>query len=223
MKNMKLILLLLTCAGICHGQTTQTKYFSGERLDKEVPENKAKFAQVITQNTDGTTTTEVHNLSKRIVVQSQTYKGNEPFGIWKLPYGDGFKTLDYNFPLLYTKESCSDGPQTAIGDYFQNNDSLGYEAPKIAGGETTFYQYAGKNTFYPARAKENGIQGTVYLQLSLTSAGAENIVVKRGVDISLDKEAVRVLRGLRFISPPKLNGKPYVMNCLVVPLKFKLM
>ncbi|MBA3901571.1 MAG: TonB family protein, partial [Bacteroidetes bacterium] len=40
---------------------------------------------------------------------------------------------------------------------------------------------------YPNLAKENGIQGTVYLMLTLTKEGTiENIVVKRGTNVLLD-------------------------------------
>ena len=57
----------------------------------------------------------------------------------------------------------------------------------------------------------------------MTATGTENIVVKRGVDISLDKEAVRVLRELKFSSPPTVNGQAYAFKCLVLPVKYKLM
>ena len=223
MNKTTLTILVLAFTTICYGQTSQTKYFNSEWLEKEVPENKAKFSQTITQNTDGTTTTDIKNLKKNEIVRSETFKGNEPYGIWKFRYGNGFKTIDYNFPLIYSDEKCNDSLPITTSDYFQNNDSLGYKAPKITTGELTIYQYLGKNIFYPARARENGIQGTVYLQLTLTAIGTENIVVKRGVDISLDKEAVRVLRELKFSSPPTFNGQTYVFKCLALPIKYKLM
>ncbi len=218
------LLILLACSTTCLGQTAQTNYFSSELLDKEVPEKKAKFSQTITQHADGTTTTEVKNIKQNEIVRSETYKGNEPYGIWKFRYGNGFKTIDYNFPLVYSKEPCeSNLPPSGINDYFQNDDSLGYRAPKIASGDLTLYQYVGKNMFYPRRAIENGIQGTVVLILTITAEGTANILVRRGVDINLDKEAVRVLRELKFKSPATLNGQPFVFTCAILPVKFKLM
>ena len=223
MNKTTLTILVLALTTICCGQSSQTKYFTSEWLAKEVPENKAKFSQTITQNTDGTTTTDIKNLTKNEIVRSETFKGNEPYGIWKFHEDKGFKTIDYNFPLIYSDEKCNDILPIATNDYFENNDSLGYRAPKISTGELTIYQYLGKNIFYPAVAIENGIQGTVYLQLTMTATGTENIVVKRGVDISLDKEAVRVLRELKFSSPPTVNGQTYVFKCLALPVKYKLM
>lgn len=223
MKKSTLTILILAITTICYGQTSQTKYFRSEWLGKEVQENKAKFSQTITQNTDGTTTTEVRDLKKNEIVRSETFKGNEPYGIWKFRYSSGFKTIDYNFPLVYSNEKCNDSLPITTSDYFKDNDSLVYKAPKISTGELTIYQYIGKNIYYPAKAMENDIQGTVYLQLTLTKEGTfENIMVKRGVDISLDKEAVRVLRELKFSSPPTVNGQSFTFKCLALPLKYIL-
>jgi TonB family protein len=218
-----LIILALAITTICKGQTSQTKYYNSEWSLREVTENKAKFSRTITQNADGTTTTAVKNLKKNEIVQSETYKGKEPFGIWKLPSADSFKTLDYNFPLIYSEEKCDDSLQLTIKDYFQNNDSLAYKAPKISSGELTIHQFIGNNIHYPTDARENGIEGTIYLQLTLTATGTANVVVKRGVDILLDKEAVRVLRSLKFSSAPTVNGQTYVFKCFALPIKFKLL
>jgi TonB family protein len=223
MMKIALIILVFAFTSICFGQTSHTKYFKNEWLEKEVPESQAKFSQTVIENTDGTTTTEVRSLKKNEIVRSETFKGKEPYGIWKFRYSNGFKMIDYNFPLIYSEERCNDSLPFSISDYFENNDSLDYTAPKISTGELTIYQYFGKNIFYPVFARENGIQGTVYLQLTLTATGVENIVVKRGVHISLDKEAVRVLREVKFNSPPTINDQPYIFKCLVLPIKFNLM
>jgi len=224
MRKQTLTILILAITTICYGQTSQTKYFNSEWLGKEVSQDKAKFSQTIIQNADGTVTTEVRDLKKDEIVRSETFKGNEPYGIWKFRYNNGFKTIDYNFPLIYSDEKCNDSLPITTRDYFKDNDSLGYKAPKISTGELTIYQFIGKNIYYPARARDNAIQGTVYLQLTLTKEGTfENIVVKRGVDISLDKEAVRVLRELKFSSPPTINGQSFTFKCLALPIKYKLM
>jgi TonB family protein len=218
-----LTILILAFTTICFGQTTQTKYFNSEWLGKEVAQDKAKFSQTIIQNADGTVTTEITDIKKSEIVRSETFKGNEPYGIWKLRYGKDYKTIDYNFPLIYSDEKCNDSLPIKTNDFFQDNDSLNYKAPKISTGELTIYQFIGKNVIYPTRAKE-GIQGTVYLQLTLTKEGTfENIVVKRGTNILLDKEAVRVLRQLKFSSPPTINGQAYTFKCLALPIKYRLM
>lgn len=224
MKKSTLTILVITITTICYGQKSETKYFNNEWREKEVPENKAKFSQTITQNADGIETTEIRDIKNNEIVRSETFKGNEPYGIWKFRYSKGIKTIDYNFPLVYSDEKCNDSLPIITSDYFKDNDSLGYKAPKISTGELTIYQFIAKNTYYPARARENAIQGTVYLQLTLTKEGTfENIIIKRGVHISLDKEAVRVLRELKFSSPPTVNGQAFTFKCLDIPLNYKLM
>jgi TonB family protein len=217
-------ILILAFTTICYGQTSQTKYFNNEWLGKEVSQAKAKYSQTIIHNEDGTVTTELKEIKKDEIVNSETFKGDEPYGIWKLRNGEDYKTIDYNFPVIYSTAKCNDSLPIFTSDYFQDNDSLVYKAPKISTGELTIYQFIGKNIIFPPRAKDEGIQGTVYIQLTLTKEGTfENIVVKRGTNIFLDKEAVRVLRQLKFSSPATINGQPYNFKCLTLPIKFKLM
>ena len=49
---------------------------------------------------------------------------------------------------------------------------------------------------YPEIARENGVQGRVILQFTVLRDGSlGNVKVRRGVDSSLDREAVRVVSG----------------------------
>lgn len=154
---------------------------------------------------------------------SKTFKGDEPYGIWKFRNSNRNETIDYNFPLIYSTEKCNDSLPITTSDYFKDNDSLGYKAPKIANGEMTFKQYIGENIIYPSSAIEDGIQGNVYVRLTLTKEGEfENIVIERGVSILLDKEAVRVLRQLKFSSPPTINGQAYTFKCVPLTIKYRL-
>lgn len=225
MNKMTLIILVLAFTTSYKGQTTQIKYFNSKWLGKEVSQDNAKFSQSITQNIDGTVTTEIKDLKNDEIVKSETFKGKEPYGIWKFRYANtGYSILDYNFPLIYSTEKCSDSLPIKLIDYFKDHDSLGYKAPKISTGEQSIYHFINKNINYPSTAIEEAIQGTVYLQFTLTKEGTiENIVVKRGVDTSLDKEAVRVLRMLKFNSPPIVNGNAFTFKCLALPIKYNLM
>jgi TonB family protein len=65
-------------------------------------------------------------------------------------------------------------------------------------------------------------QGTVNLAFTITTeATIQDIIVTQGVDISLDKEAVRVIRALKLSNPALLNGKPQEV-CITLPVRFKL-
>jgi periplasmic protein TonB len=86
----------------------------------------------------------------------------------------------------------------------------------------SFREYVAKNLKYPEIAAENGIQGTVYIQFVVEPSGfISKIKVLRGVDPSLDKEAVRIIQGSPQWTPGKQRGKP-VRVSFTFPITFKL-
>jgi len=79
------------------------------------------------------------------------------------------------------------------------------EKPKFNGGDANeFSKWVNQNLVYPEIAKENGVQGRVTMQFTVNPDGSvSNVKVLRGVDSSLDQEAVRVIS----MSPKWLPGK----------------
>lgn len=89
-------------------------------------------------------------------------------------------------------------------------------------GEAELRKYINKETVYPEIARENGIQGKVYVSFVVNAKGkVTNVKVARGIDQSLDKEAIRVVSNLPDFSPGKQRGKP-VRVSFTVPINFKL-
>ena len=79
------------------------------------------------------------------------------------------------------------------------------EKPSFQGGDANqFSKWVNSRLEYPEIAKENGVQGRVTLQFTVEKDGTVTKVrVLRGVDPSLDKEAVRVVS----MSPKWKPGK----------------
>ncbi len=79
------------------------------------------------------------------------------------------------------------------------------EKPSFNGGDANeFSKWVNSKLEYPEIAKENGVQGRVTLQFTVNPDGSvSNVKVLRGVDSSLDKEAVRVVS----MSPKWKPGK----------------
>jgi len=79
------------------------------------------------------------------------------------------------------------------------------DKPSFMGGDAnTFSKWVNERLVYPEIAKENGVQGRVTLQFTVNTDGSvSNVKVLRGVDSSLDKEAVRVVS----MSPKWTPGK----------------
>jgi protein TonB len=67
--------------------------------------------------------------------------------------------------------------------------------PTFQGGDANdFSKWVNSKLVYPEIAKENGVQGRVVLQFTVNPDGSvSGVKVLRGVDASLDKEAVRVV------------------------------
>lgn len=95
--------------------------------------------------------------------------------------------------------------------------------PSFQGGDANdFSKWVNERLVYPEIAKENGVQGRVMLQFTVGADGkVSNVKVLRGVDPSLDKEAVRVVS----MSPKWTPGKQRDRNVKVTytfPVIFQL-
>ncbi|MCF0165387.1 MAG: energy transducer TonB [Bacteroidales bacterium] len=97
------------------------------------------------------------------------------------------------------------------------------DKPKFQGGDAnTFSKWVNQHLVYPEIAKENGVQGRVTLQFTVNTDGSvSNVVVVRGVDSSLDKEAVRVIQSSPKWTPGKQRDRAVKVS-YVFPVIFQL-
>ena len=96
------------------------------------------------------------------------------------------------------------------------------QQPLFPGGPAALMKYLSENTKYPVVAQENGVQGRVTVQFVVEKDGSiSDVHVLRGVDPSLDKEAVRVVKSMPRWTPGKQNGITVRVNYRV-PVLFKL-
>jgi TonB family protein len=82
--------------------------------------------------------------------------------------------------------------------------------PEFPGGRTKLYAALYKNVHYPAKAKEDNIQGIVVLDIVIEKDGSiTNISVKKSVAPVLDNEVIRIVKLLpKFIPGKDKNGQP---------------
>lgn len=96
------------------------------------------------------------------------------------------------------------------------------EMPEFPGGELALRSYLASSIKYPVIAQENGIQGKVYVTFVVDKDGSvSNANIARGVDPSLDQEALRVVNSLPSWKPGKQRGQP-VRVSYTVPINFVL-
>ncbi|MBR6456956.1 MAG: energy transducer TonB [Bacteroidales bacterium] len=95
--------------------------------------------------------------------------------------------------------------------------------PSFRGGDANqFSKWVNERLVYPEIAKENGVQGKVMLQFTVESDGrVTNVRVLRGVDPSIDKEAVRVVSSSPKWSPGKQRDRA-VRVTYTFPVIFQL-
>ncbi len=96
------------------------------------------------------------------------------------------------------------------------------EQPSFPGGPSALMQWLRDNIKYPVIAAENGIEGRVIVQFVVSKTGSiSDVRVARGVDPSLDKEAVRVVSSMPNWTPGKQNGTSVNVR-YTLPVTFKL-
>ena len=94
--------------------------------------------------------------------------------------------------------------------------------PEFPGGQDALNRYLVRNIKYPLLAQENGIQGRVVCQFVVNSDGSiVDIAVVRGVEESLDKEAIRVIQSMPKWTPGRQGGKSVRVK-YTLPIRFKL-
>ena len=96
------------------------------------------------------------------------------------------------------------------------------QMPSFPGGNAALMNYLSQNIKYPVIAEENGIQGRVIVQFVVGKDGhISDVRVAKSVDPSLDKEAVRVVRGMPRWIPGKQNGQAVTVR-YTLPVTFRL-
>jgi TonB family protein len=212
----------------CYAQSVVTTFYKDRYLRNEVSASKGKFSRTVSNEADGRMVTEVKDLKRNEVLMREIYKGLEPFGVWFYDNGENDIFLDYEFEMVYSDKKFEENELSKkLIDFFQDNDSLGYTAPVITTGEKTMARFVTNNLFFPVKAREEAIQGRVYVGFTVTESGSvEDFMVykypgKEGVSesILLDKEAVRTMRKLKLSSPAKVKGEAKAFK-LMLPILF---
>jgi protein TonB len=94
--------------------------------------------------------------------------------------------------------------------------------PEFPGGQEAMMKWIYNNLRYPAAAQEMGIAGRVTIQFTVWKDGAiRDITVLRGVESSLDKEAVRVVGKMPKWLPGKQGGRAVSVR-FILPIVFQI-
>lgn len=128
---------------------------------------------------------------------------------------------DANGEILKAKEVIAE-PEPPKHEEENKVFDIVEQQPLFPGGPAALIKYLSENIKYPVVAQENGVQGRVTVQFVVEKDGSiSDVHVLRGVDPSLDKEAVRVVKSMPRWTPGKQNGITVRVNYRV-PVLFRL-
>jgi len=95
------------------------------------------------------------------------------------------------------------------------------ERPEFPGGDNAMMSYINKVRRYPRQAYNLGIEGRVLCAFIVMPNGAiSNIEVLRGVEESIDREAVRIIKNMPSWRAGRISGNAVPVYC-IVPIPFR--
>jgi TonB family protein len=95
-------------------------------------------------------------------------------------------------------------------------------APEYRGGQKALAMFLASRLRYPAKARENRIQGKVYIGFVIENNGSlSEFKVIRGIGSGCDEEAIRVLKLSPNWKAGIMNGSP-VRTSYTLPISFQL-
>ncbi|MES2382712.1 MAG: energy transducer TonB [Bacteroidota bacterium] len=96
------------------------------------------------------------------------------------------------------------------------------EMPQFPGGENEMYSFISKNLYYPTLAKENAIEGKVYVRFVVERDGSiDQIEILKKLGWGCDEEVIRMIQLMPKWKPGKMKGNA-VPVFFVLPVVFKL-
>jgi len=95
--------------------------------------------------------------------------------------------------------------------------------PSFPGGEEGRVSFLQENLVYPEKAKEAGIQGTVFASFVVRSTGEiTDVKILRGLSPEIDQEVIRVLELMPYWEPGRLDNDEPASVQFNMPVRFQL-
>lgn len=137
-------------------------------------------------------------------------------------------SLDEAEPELISPDDLSNLADIPTVDYVVEDvaDNTVFVAPEFMpefpGGTAAMMAFLARSLKYPSVDIANGVEGTVYLSFVVNRDGSiVDVNVLRGVNASLDREAIRVIESMPKWKPGSQGGVT-VRVSYQVPIRFKL-
>ena len=173
----------------------------------------------------------VSPLKKRIMMMNKTKSSSLKLVKYLLIVPLTFLLITFNSCINRdneneTDEAIDETEAAVVESEVINDDSEAFvvveEMPAFPGGNEGLMKFLADSIRYPVVAQENGIQGRVIVNFVVEKNGSlSDFQIVRGVDPSLDNEALRVLRLMPDWTPGKQKGENVRVR-FTLPVVFRL-
>ena len=138
-------------------------------------------------------------------------------------FDTSYEEAEIEMPEIVEEETKEEEIFTIVEDMprFPGCENIANKEERKNCAEGKLVQYLSKIT-YPPIAKENDIEGQVFIKFLIDKSGAvTNVVVMRGADKILNDAAVNHVKRMPKWTPGKQRGQPVKVQ-FIVPIKFRL-
>lgn len=128
----------------------------------------------------------------------------------------------YSYTLISLRKCSNENEIGYCNNKHEYIESIYVKMPEYPGGDEARVRFLRDNVIYPPIAKENNMQGTVYISFIVEKNGAlSNIKILKGLGGGLNKEALRVIKLMPRWKPATRNGVPIKIK-FNMPLRWTL-
>ena len=164
----------------------------------------------------------VSQLKQRIMMMNKTKSSSLKLAKYLLMLPMSFILIAANSVYAGVNEQNVDEPPPIKKEVTEEIFVVVEEQPEYPGGVDAMMKFLGDSVRYPVEAKEKGIQGRVIVNFVVNKNGSiDDVNIVRGVDTSIDAEAVRVIESMPKWKPGKQRGKEVNVR-YTLPVVFRL-
>ncbi|SDE54276.1 TonB family C-terminal domain-containing protein [Mucilaginibacter pineti] len=186
------------------------------RNDYQIKNNNDSLGKA--QVTDGNGYFKGYDDKFAYIEEEGPVKDGKRDGTWK---GE-FKDIHTSFTEIYDNGKLVNGTAIEKNGKSSNYSGTRRKVPEFKGGVKAFGSFLSRHINYPARARENNVEGSVILSFIVEKTGElSGIKVAKSVSAELDAEAVRVLKKSPLWTPGTQFGNP-VRVSYSIPISFIL-
>jgi len=211
-----LVTMLVICPAMSWGQKLKKQVFKNERPSFQEIYHVLKDTPQIKHG-------DYKKIYRAFVLKGQFNQG-VPVGVWEA-YAKGKleQTIDFSTGKVTQPVERANFGRFLIKEGQMYKEVQPDEPPVFMGGSSWFYTYFGELMRYPAEARRFGVEGKVYISVTITKDGKlVDEAVESGPGSGLNEEALRVIRLIpNDWIPGKINGEAVDIR-VVFPVVFQL-